>query len=111
MPHRALGAPWRMAYIGAPKSGGCIFCAAPADDRKAALVLAASEHVVVMLNRYPYANGHLMVAPRRPERDAAAVDRAAAGDLPSRRPERRPQPRRRRRRRLRRPPALARGAA
>ena len=66
-----------MAYIGAPKSGGCIFCAAPAADRKAALVLAASEHVLVMLNRYPYANGHLMVAPRRHSADLSALDAAA----------------------------------
>ena len=38
---QVLWAPWRMAYIGAPKEPGCIFCDKPqAPDQKAALVLA-----------------------------------------------------------------------
>jgi ATP adenylyltransferase len=81
MAHRALWAPWRMQYIGAPKSGGCIFCDAPAADRKAALVLAVSPHVVVMFNRYPYANGHLMVAPRQHTGDLSALTPEAHGAL------------------------------
>lgn len=61
-----LWAPWRMAYIGAPKEPGCIFCSLPAAaDQHAALVLARTAHAVVMLNRFPYQNGHVMVAPRR----------------------------------------------
>lgn len=74
MAHRALWAPWRMSYIGAPRPPGCIFCAAPTADRRTALVLAAGEHAVVMLNRYPYANGHLMVAPRRHTADLGALE-------------------------------------
>jgi ATP adenylyltransferase len=71
-----------MAYIGAPKEPGCIFCTKPAAaDRRAALVLAVTAHAVVMLNRYPYANGHVMVAPRVHTADLSALDAAAHADL------------------------------
>lgn len=44
----------------------CIFCVAAASpDRAATLTLYQDDQVVVMLNRYPYTNGHVMVAPRR----------------------------------------------
>lgn len=57
-----------MEYIlgGSPPSEECLFCAAgAARDRRERLVLRADDQVVVMLNRFPYNNGHLMVAPRR----------------------------------------------
>lgn len=55
-----------MAYIGSPKEPGCIFCVQPeAADQKEALVLGKTRAAAIMLNRFPYANGHLMVAPRR----------------------------------------------
>src|SRR5215467_12683520 len=44
-----------------------------AADQKAALVLARTPHGVVMLNRFPYANGHIMVAPRRHTSELAAL--------------------------------------
>jgi ATP adenylyltransferase len=48
----------------AEKSGGCIFCdAAASRDREDSLVVFRGERVFVILNRYPYTNGHLMVAP------------------------------------------------
>jgi len=61
-----LWAPWRMQYIAAPKSDGCIFCT-PTDTAalRPALVLGVTAHARVMLNKYPYANGHLLIAPRR----------------------------------------------
>lgn len=63
---KVLWAPWRMAYVGGPRPAGCIFCEAwGAGDDTAALVLARTHGALVMMNRYPYANGHLMVAPRR----------------------------------------------
>jgi ATP adenylyltransferase len=48
-----------------PKTdSGCIFCiAATTDDPRAALTLFRNDAALVMLNRYPYTNGHLMVAP------------------------------------------------
>jgi ATP adenylyltransferase len=65
---KRLWTPWRMAYIKAPKekSTGCIFCekisATRAHDR-ANLVLLRGKRAFMMLNLYPYSNGHLMVAP------------------------------------------------
>lgn len=62
-----LFTPWRYSYLTAPKSEqpqGCIFCtAAGSDDVRATLTLYRDEAALVMLNRYPYTNGHLMVAP------------------------------------------------
>lgn len=63
---KVLWAPWRMVHIGGPKEPGCIFCEKPsAEDPRLALVLGAAEHGSVMLNKFPYANGHLMVSPRK----------------------------------------------
>src|SRR5437588_12855576 len=62
-----LFTPWRFAYLTAPKtdsSSACIFCTAsihPAS--RETLTLVRDERALVMLNRYPYTNGHLMVAP------------------------------------------------
>jgi ATP adenylyltransferase len=62
-----LFTPWRYSYLTAPKSGqpaGCIFCdAAGSADPRATLTLYRNPRALVMLNRYPYTNGHLMVAP------------------------------------------------
>ncbi|MDE2125048.1 MAG: HIT domain-containing protein [Armatimonadetes bacterium] len=62
-----LWAPWRLQYIeAANKPEGCIFCdlpsADPASDREH-LLLHRGAHAFLMLNAFPYANGHLMVAP------------------------------------------------
>jgi ATP adenylyltransferase len=63
---KVLWAPWRMALISAPKPKRCIFCELPsAGDDRNNLVLSATRSTVVMLNRFPYNSGHLMVAPRR----------------------------------------------
>ena len=59
-----IWAPWRMSYIERPPTDGCLFCAgnrASKDD----LILAIDHARVVMLNLFPYSNGHLLVAPRR----------------------------------------------
>jgi ATP adenylyltransferase len=62
-----LFTPWRYSYLTAPKTdqaAGCIFCiAAASEDVRATLTLFRSAEALVMLNRYPYTNGHLMVAP------------------------------------------------
>jgi ATP adenylyltransferase len=62
-----LFTPWRYPYLTAPKSGqpaGCIFCiAASSDDTRGTLTLFRTAEALVMMNRYPYTNGHLMVAP------------------------------------------------
>jgi len=77
-----LWAPWRMAFIGAPKAPGCIFCELPAaPDQKAALVLARTPHSLVMLNKFPYANGHIMVAPRRHTAELSALPAEEYGEF------------------------------
>ncbi len=76
-----LWAPWRMAYIGGPRTSGCIFCGALSGDRREALVLGATRHSLVMLNRYPYQSGHLMVAPRRHTADLPALPAEEHADL------------------------------
>ncbi|MBM4443244.1 MAG: HIT domain-containing protein [Candidatus Rokubacteria bacterium] len=56
-----------MAWIGAANApAGCIFCDAwSTTDDRARLVVARSEHAFLILNAYPYASGHVMVALRR----------------------------------------------
>ena len=63
---RRLWAPWRSQFLSRPKSRRCIFCAAKraADDRTHH-VIARGRRVFALLNRYPYNNGHLMIAPYR----------------------------------------------
>ncbi len=62
---KQLWAPWRAEYIEAAKSGVCIFCAAPEKKPEEALVLYRGNVSVVMLNKYPYNGGHLLIAPLR----------------------------------------------
>ena len=77
-----LWAPWRMAYIGGPKDPGCLFCVQLAsDDPRSGLVLARARGGIVMLNRFPYANAHLMVAPRRHTADLNALPAAEYAEL------------------------------
>jgi ATP adenylyltransferase len=61
-----LWSPWRLAYVTAAHTTPteCIFCNAAADPG-AELVLFRGQHSFVILNLYPYNNGHLMVAPNR----------------------------------------------
>ena len=64
---QVIWAPWRMDYILSDnKKGGCIFC--PGDDREqdqARLILYVGSMTIVLMNRFPYINGHLLVAPIR----------------------------------------------
>ncbi|MDR1298392.1 MAG: HIT domain-containing protein [Deltaproteobacteria bacterium] len=86
-----LWAPWRMDYIlgTGPKFNGCVFCLpenhlGPLEER---LVLHADRDVLVIMNRYPYNNAHLMVAPRRHVAtlaEAAPGERAALADMAAR---------------------------
>jgi len=63
---RQLWAPWRLEYVqAADEADGCIFCAARDGDDEAGLVVRRGERALVLLNKFPYASGHLMVAPGR----------------------------------------------
>ena len=82
-----LWAPWRYEYLTGARSDpmACIFCFGKLseDERRERLVLFDNRDLLVMLNKYPYNNGHIMVAPRRhvasPELLSRA-DRAAIAD-------------------------------
>ncbi len=65
---QTLWTPWRMEHVAGlvPKASGCIFePPGEASFDKAHLLLYRDDLVVALLNRFPYANGHLLVAPRR----------------------------------------------
>jgi ATP adenylyltransferase len=62
-----IWAPWRLPYVkdaSKDKDEGCIFCVKPAeDDDERNLIVHRGERCFVILNKFPYTNGHLMVAP------------------------------------------------
>jgi len=61
-----LWSPWRLAYItGGASTGGCVFCAALSDASAADLIVHRGAACFVILNLFPYNNGHLMVIPNR----------------------------------------------
>ncbi|MEN3000173.1 MAG: HIT domain-containing protein [Acidilobaceae archaeon] len=63
-----LWAPWRYAYVsttGQKREKECVFCEAPKKSDEEALILYRGETAYVILNRYPYNNGHLMIVPNR----------------------------------------------
>jgi ATP adenylyltransferase len=62
-----LWSPWRLAYVtGSDKSPGCVFCAAQSpDEAQSSLIVFRGPTCYVILNLYPYNNGHLMVVPNR----------------------------------------------
>lgn len=80
---RQLWAPWRMAYIDQDsKEAGCIFCSKfQSRDRRENLLLALTRHSMVMLNKYPYNNGHLLLAPKRHEKNLSDLSLEEYGDL------------------------------
>jgi ATP adenylyltransferase len=64
-----LWAPWRLTYVTAPKpitgDDPCFICRGlAADDDRTNLIALRTERAVVILNRFPYNNGHLLIAPR-----------------------------------------------
>jgi ATP adenylyltransferase len=63
---KRLWAPWRLEYIEqADKQEGCIFCRAVEAEDEPGLVVHRAREALALLNRFPYASGHLMVAPFR----------------------------------------------
>ncbi|MBC7236448.1 MAG: HIT domain-containing protein [Chloroflexi bacterium] len=65
---KRIWAPWRIDYIRSAKPTDCIFCTKPeegCENDGDNLILYRGEHCYIMMNRYPYNNGHLMVVPYR----------------------------------------------
>ena len=80
---KVLWAPWRMEYILSGKEeAGCIFC--PGDNRsqdQARLILFVGSLTLVIMNRFPYINGHLLVAPVRHVPDLESLTEKETLDL------------------------------
>ena len=78
-----LWTPWRYAYVsGAAKISGCIFCDLPkgGDDAKVHIVSRA-KYCYVILNTYPYTNGHVMIVPFEHVDELHKLDKPAAQEM------------------------------
>ena len=77
-----LWSPWRLAYItGAQSSTGCVFCNALTDPDADSLLVFRGTTCFVILNLFPYNNGHLMVIPNRHIASLAAATPEELGEL------------------------------
>jgi len=76
-----LFAPWRYEYLVADKTGGCIFCDAADSAGETSLVVFRGKRVFVLLNRYPYTNGHVMVAPYSHDAWLSSSDQETLSEL------------------------------
>jgi ATP adenylyltransferase len=82
-----MWSPWRMAYITAEHEGGydgsgCVFCDLPAqDDDERTLILQRGERCYVIMNLYPYNNGHLLIVPYAHVDTLAALDTATLTEM------------------------------
>jgi ATP adenylyltransferase len=76
---QTLWAPWRIEYILGEKEQGCIFCKAFLQEN--ALTLFKSKTSMVLMNKFPYINGHLLVAPVRHASGLDQLDREELSDL------------------------------
>ncbi len=82
-----LWAPWRMAYVTGsdkkPTGDQCIFCVdqSQTGPDKERLILHVGRLSMVIMNRYPYSNGHLLVAPRRHQGGLSDLSQDEMGDI------------------------------
>lgn len=76
---KTIWAPWRIEYILNDKKDGCIFCAALAKQDN--LTLYKGQATMVTMNKFPYINGHLLVAPIRHIAALDQLDKPEMGDL------------------------------
>lgn len=78
-----MWAPWRIQYIeNCDTPEGCIFCDKPrGDNDRGNLIVYRGEVTFVIMNRYPYNNGHLMIVPYRHTCDLASLSRSEQNEL------------------------------
>ncbi len=74
-----MWAPWRMEYILSEKEDVCIFCQGLSEIND--LTLFRSEVIMVMMNKFPYINGHLLVAPVRHLSGLDELSKSEKGEL------------------------------
>jgi ATP adenylyltransferase len=79
---KQLWAPWRLEYIqAADEQPGCVFCLAATGDDEERMIVHRGERAFVLLNKFPYTSGHLMVAPYRHLGELGALDDGEALEL------------------------------
>lgn len=79
---KPLWAPWRLEYVQqADERAGCVFCRAAQGGDEEMLVVRRGARAFALLNRFPYASGHLMVAPYRHVGAFAELDDEEALEL------------------------------
>lgn len=82
---KRLWAPWRLEFVKAASGDdplACIFCATPAtDDDRETLIVHRGETCFVILNLYPYTNGHLLIAPYRHVASPGELDARERAEL------------------------------
>lgn len=77
-----LWAPWRLEYITAAKVEGCIFCVFPGQESdRENRILCRSEHAYVIMNAFPYSNGHLLIPPYRHVADLSELTDAESLEI------------------------------
>ncbi|HIJ57943.1 MAG TPA: HIT domain-containing protein [Deltaproteobacteria bacterium] len=76
---KTMWAPWRMEYIQGRKDESCIFCKAISEQDE--LTLYKGSTTLVVMNKYPYINGHMLVAPNRHLSSLEQLSRSEKGDL------------------------------
>lgn len=78
-----IWAPWRGEYVRSiPEMTGCFLCeAARGTDDRATLVLARRKETFVIMNKYPFVNGHLVVAPYAHGGETAGMTDAVAAEM------------------------------
>ena len=71
----SLFAPWRLEFITGKREEGCVFCAKPAspERHRENLVLHVGSLAYVIMNKYPYTSGHLLVVPLRHTADLLSL--------------------------------------
>lgn len=84
MPTKQLWAPWRMEFIKEPKEekGSCVFCELlKAKQDRESLIVHRSKKAFVILNKFPYNNGHVMVVPFRHTADLTCLPTAELTEM------------------------------
>jgi len=77
-----LYSPWRMEYINSCEPDGCIFCIKETEENDLKhLILHRSKYSFVIMNMFPYNNGHLMVVPKKHTGDLNALSIKETNDL------------------------------
>ena len=77
-----IWSPWRMEYIENSKADGCIFCLAQEkEDSAENLIAFRGSYSYVILNRYPYTSGHLMVVPFEHQPNLETLDSQTRAEM------------------------------